>query len=54
MSKSIIENGKFNITTCTNCQCKFSFYKADLEQDGKTVTCPQCLAVNTPAELPKI
>ena len=47
MAKRIIENGKYNVITCTDCGCKFSFDRVDVEEDG-TVTCPQCDTANTP------
>ena len=47
MSKQIIENGKYNIITCSDCGCKFGFEKTDIEESGK-VTCPQCGTENTP------
>ena len=45
MSKRIIEYGKYNKITCTDCSCKFSFDKEDIitkENGTKVVTCPQC------------
>ena len=45
MSKRIIENGKYNVVTCSDCGCKFAFDKVDIAAD-KTVTCPQCDTVN--------
>ena len=47
MSKQIIKNGKYNIITCTDCECEFVFEKTDIETNGK-VTCPQCGTENTP------
>ena len=47
MAKRIIENGKYNMITCSECGCKFAFDKVDVETDG-TVTCPQCDKANTP------
>ena len=47
MAKRIIENGKYNVITCSECGCKFAFDKADIETDGK-VLCPQCEKANTP------
>ena len=47
IAKRIIENGKYNVITCSDCGCKFAFDKVDLEKDG-TVTCPQCATANTP------
>ena len=47
MAKRIIENGKYNVITCSDCGCKFAFDKVDLEKDG-TVNCPQCDTANTP------
>ena len=47
MSKQIIENGKYNIITCSDCGCKFTFDKTDVKENGK-VTCPQCNTENTP------
>ena len=52
MTKSIIENGKYRLITCTDCGCKFSFDKIDIEKDG-TVTCPQCGTKNTPTLKPQ-
>ena len=51
MSKKIIQNGKYNEITCTECGCVFAFDKADIivKEDGtKVVTCPQCDEANTP------
>ena len=45
MAKRIIENGKYNVVTCSDCSCKFAFDSIDVETDG-TVTCPQCNTVN--------
>jgi uncharacterized Zn finger protein (UPF0148 family) len=45
MAKLIIENGKYNIITCSDCGCKFAFGKTDIEENGK-VTCPQCNTEN--------
>lgn len=47
MAKRIIENGKYNVITCSDCGCKFAFDKTDVETNGK-VTCPQCNTENTP------
>ena len=47
MAKRIIENGKYTVVTCSDCGCKFTFDKVDVETDG-TVTCPQCDTINTP------
>lgn len=47
MAKRIIENGKYNVITCSDCGCKFAFDKVDIETNGK-VTCPQCDTENTP------
>ena len=47
MAKRIIEYGKYNVITCTDCGCKFAFDQTDIEESGK-VTCPQCSAENTP------
>ena len=47
MAQRIIENGKYNVFTCTECGCKFAFDSADIEADGKTIICPQCDNVNT-------
>ena len=46
-AKRIIENGKYNVVTCSDCECKFSFDKRDIEANG-TVICPQCAKANTP------
>ena len=53
MAKRIIQNGKYNVVTCTDCGCVFAFDQVDVEvdTDGKsTITCPQCETVNTPTE----
>ena len=42
-----LENGKYNVITCTDCGCKFSFDKADIETNGNVI-CPQCSTENTP------
>ena len=47
MAKRIIEYGKYNVITCSDCGCKFSFDKVDIEANG-TVICPQCTKANTP------
>ena len=47
MAKRIIENGKYNVITCSECGCKFAFDNVDVETDG-TVTCPQCDKANIP------
>ena len=47
MSKSIIKNGKYNIITCTECGCEFSFDKIDIESNGNVI-CPQCDKENKP------
>ena len=44
--KRIIENGKYNIITCSECGCKFSFDVTDIENN--MVTCPQCDKENKP------
>ena len=41
MAKRIIEYGKYNVITCTECGCKFAFDNIDIETNG-TVVCPQC------------
>ena len=41
MAKRIIEYGKYNIITCSDCGCKFAFDASDINEVGK-VTCPQC------------
>lgn len=46
MSKRIIENGKYNLITCSDCGCKFSFDEEDIINEK--VTCPQCNTANTP------
>ena len=53
MAKRIIQNGKYNVVTCTDCGCVFAFDKVDIEvdADGKSIiVCSQCDAVNTPTE----
>lgn len=47
MAKRIIENGKYNVITCSDCACKFAFDNTDKEANGN-VTCPQCGTENTP------
>lgn len=47
MAKRVITNGKYNIITCSDCGCVFSFDKADIETNGKVI-CPQCHTENTP------
>ena len=47
MAKRIIEYGKYNVITCSDCGCKFAFDSTDVNKDGK-VTCPQCDTANTP------
>lgn len=47
MAKRIIEYGKYNVITCSDCGCKYAFDKVDIEADG-TVLCPQCNKANTP------
>ena len=47
MAKCIIENGKYNVVTCTECSCKFAFDSTDLEANGNII-CPQCNKENTP------
>jgi PHP family Zn ribbon phosphoesterase len=47
MAKRIIEYGKFNVITCTECACKFAFDSTDVEDNGKVI-CPQCGKENTP------
>ena len=50
MAKRIIENGKYNIITCSDCGCKYAFDSTDIERDEVSawVTCPQCGNPNTP------
>lgn len=43
--KQILKYGKYNIVTCTDCGCEFSFEKSDVK-DGK-VKCPCCETENT-------
>ena len=45
--KQIIKNGRYNVVTCSTCQCEYAFDKTDIEADG-TIICPQCGAVNQP------
>lgn len=47
MAKRVIKNGKYNIITCSDCGCEFSFDYVDIEADQKVV-CPQCKTRNTP------
>lgn len=48
--KRILEYGKYNLITCKDCGCKFSFENKDVEdKDGKKIViCPLCDAENTP------
>ena len=41
MAKRIIQNGKYNVAECPECNCIFAFDSTDLEDNG-TVMCPQC------------
>ena len=47
MAKRVIKNGKYNVITCSDCRCEFSFDSIDIEPDQKVV-CPQCQTRNTP------
>ena len=47
MAKQILENGKYNVITCTDCGCKYTFEKVDIRATG-AVSCPQCEATNFP------
>jgi PHP family Zn ribbon phosphoesterase len=47
MAKRIIKYGKYNVITCTECECEFAFDPSDVEENG-TVICPQCGTENTP------
>ena len=51
MAKRIIKHGKYNVVTCLECGCEFSFDKVDIiEQKDATpcVVCPECNAECTP------
>lgn len=39
--KQILEPGKYNTLTCSDCGCKFTFDKSDLDENNQT-TCPCC------------
>ena len=47
MAKRIIENGKYNLITCSECGCKFAFDKVDVKTDGiiSFVSSPPIVAV---------
>lgn len=51
MAKRIIKHGKYNVVTCIECGCEFSFDKVDIiesEEATPYVVCPECGAECTP------
>lgn len=44
--KQILKYGKYNVVTCSDCGCEFSFDKVDVKEDG-TIECPCCKTQNT-------
>lgn len=51
MAKRIIKHGKYNVVTCLECGCEFSFDKVDViepKDASPCVFCPECSAECTP------
>lgn len=41
MAKTILKPGKYQVITCADCGCEFTFENVDLDDNNK-VTCPCC------------
>ena len=50
--KRILEYGKYNKVTCSECQCTFTFEQCDVINEDK-VTCPCCNNENNAPKKPE-